>query len=182
MFMKNKESWIHKHPILTTIIIIFALLLIASFFIGSNYNTDYQSGTSTRTDTSNPSTTSSRSNYEEFFIFDKFEDEFDIQVRLVKEGNVGVAKLDLTSSFIDQWNDTAKGKFVTDFLISSFVELSEKIDAENYRITYTYTTEDGNVFQYHYITPGWNIENNIKNEEGIIYNKDFVENTKVKVT
>ena len=46
MFMKNEESWIHKHPILTTIIIIFALILIASFFIGNNSNTDYQSETS----------------------------------------------------------------------------------------------------------------------------------------
>lgn len=160
----NKKQW-WKEIWWVYIIIIFILLLI---LLTSSSEKSFEKETQ-------------ESSYEKYYLFDKWENDYGIDVRIVKESEVGVVKINLINSpyFNDVLNKTEKETFLVngDILISNFIELSEKIDAENYSVVYQYHSIELPIFdgptKTIWTTPKWNIENDLKNKEGLIYWNDF---------
>lgn len=98
---------------------------------------------------------------QEAFKLENFEEEYELEVQFIEEEDFGTINIDLTTSIVDDFNDDEKFDFMYDYLDPLFLELYDKINAENYKIIFKYRTEEGYIFNSNYETTRENIEKNL---------------------
>lgn len=89
---------------------------------------------------------------ESFFNLQNFEEQYGIEVEFFMENNFGIAKLNLVGSVVDSKTDDEKSDFEWEYMEPLFEEVSQRIDADNYKVIYTMTSGEF-VFNMEYSLP-----------------------------